>query len=111
LLQSGSLFHERLSPKWLTFILAFTVIQIRVTKEEKKAIIEKAKQMNMNRSKFIRHALLNSELKVWKEGQQFLDELYRLECCLQKIRHITKADAVEVDNKIERLVEDTGRNL
>lgn len=87
------------------------VIQIRVTKEEKKAIIEKAKQMNMNRSKFIRHALLNSELKVWKEGQQFLDELYRLECCLQKIRHITKADAVEVDNKIERLVEDTGRNL
>ena len=25
MLQSGSLFHERLSPKWLTFILAFTV--------------------------------------------------------------------------------------
>jgi len=25
LLQSGSLFHERLSPKWLTFILAFTL--------------------------------------------------------------------------------------
>ena len=25
MLQSGSLFHERLSPKWLTFILAFTL--------------------------------------------------------------------------------------
>ncbi|SFR77525.1 plasmid mobilization protein [Anaeromicropila populeti] len=76
-------------------------IEVRVTEEEKKAILEKAAQANMKESRYIRNCCLGKEIVVIEDLKGFARELNKVGTNLNQIARLCNEGLIQCPDIVE----------
>lgn len=88
-----------------------SVIQFRVTKEDKKRIAHNAKSLGMNISQYMQYIEAHKNITILDGGKELADELYNFNRRLDKLTKCSTIEIQQIRDKISETLQKINQKI